>query len=94
MRTTADVFADLAAVLRDWDGREYSGALTPATRFFADLGMASIDAVVLAETLQRHYGRKLPFNAFLAELGRRGATDLSVGELVEFLHRSLNAGEG
>ena len=56
--------------------------------------MASIDAVVLAETLQRHYGRKLPFNAFLAELGRRGATDLSVGELVEFLHRSLNAGEG
>jgi acyl carrier protein len=94
MSTTAEIFADLADILRDWDGREYSGDLTPGTLFFGDLGMASIDAIVLAETLERHYDRKLPFNAFLADLGRRGARDLSVGELVEFLHRCLNPTEG
>ena len=27
------------------------------TRFFADLGLASIDAVVLSEAIQNHYGR-------------------------------------
>ena len=27
------------------------------TRFFADLGLASIDAVVLGEAIQQHFGR-------------------------------------
>ena len=37
----------------NFHGREYSGPIGPETRFFADLGLASIDAVVLGETLQR-----------------------------------------
>ena len=40
------------------------------TRFFADLGLASIDAVVLSEAIQEHYGRPLPFNDLMAEIGR------------------------
>jgi acyl carrier protein len=61
----------------------------PETRFFADLGLASIDAVVLGETLEGLYGRPLPFGELMAELGRRTDRDLQIGELVAFLRRSL-----
>ena len=80
---------DLAAILADFGGREYSDPIGPETRFFADLGLASIDAVVLGETLQDHYGRPLPFADLLAELGARVDRDLSVGELARFLRRHL-----
>jgi acyl carrier protein len=59
--------------------------------FARDLGMASIDAVVLGETVELHYGRKLPFGQFLAELGRRGVRDIEVGALAEFLRQHVNA---
>ena len=48
----SEILADLAGILADFEGREYSGPIEPETRFFADLGLASIDAVVLGETLQ------------------------------------------
>ena len=64
------------------------------TLFFGDLGMVSIDAVMLAETLEQRYGRKFPSPEFLAELGRRGAQDLEVGELVQFLSGHLGEGTG
>jgi acyl carrier protein len=89
--STQAILADMAALLRDFDGREYSGPIDRSTRFFGDLGMASIDAVVLAEKLERLYGRKLPFNQLLADLGRRGADDLELGDLVDFLHMHLNS---
>ena len=82
--------ADVARLLGQFQGLEYSGKIGPETRFFADLGLASIDAVVLGETLQAHYGRPLPFGDLLAELGRRTDRDLTVGELVGFLHRNLD----
>jgi acyl carrier protein len=59
------------------------------TRFFADLGLASIDAVVLSEAIQQHYGRALPFNELMADIGRRTERDLSIGELVAFLGEHL-----
>ena len=83
------ILDDLAGLLRDFDGREYSGPIDRSTRFFGDLGMASIDAVVLGEKLESRYGRKLPFHALLADLSRRGADDLELGELVDFLHTLL-----
>jgi acyl carrier protein len=83
------ILAEVARLLGQFQGREYSGTIGPETRFFADLGLASIDAVVLGEALQAHYGRPLPFGDLLAELGRRIDRDLTVGELVEFLHRNL-----
>ena len=70
------ILADLAGILRNFHGREYSGAIGPETRFFADLGLASIDAVVLGETLEAHYGRPLPFGDLMAELGSRADRDL------------------
>jgi acyl carrier protein len=85
------ILADLARVLADFGGREYSGPIDEHTRFFADLGLASIDAVVLGETLQARYGRPLPFADLLADLGRREDRDLAIGELAAFLARHLGA---
>ena len=63
--------------------------IEPETRFFADLGLASIDAVVLGEAIQHHFGRPVPFDRLLAELGRRDQRDLAISELVAFLQRHL-----
>ncbi len=83
----ADYLADLAALLADFQGREYSGPIGPETRFFADLGLASIDAVVLGEELQSRYGRPLAFGELMGELGQRADRDLTIGELAAFLAR-------
>ncbi|HWE40516.1 MAG TPA: acyl carrier protein [Isosphaeraceae bacterium] len=88
-RSHAELLDDLARILAEFQGREYSGPIGAGTRFFADLGLASIDAVVLGEQLQRRYGRPLPFGELMAELGRRADRDLTLGELAAFLERSL-----
>jgi acyl carrier protein len=84
--TEERILDDLTGMLRNFYGREYSGEINMQTRLGADVGMASIDAVVLGETIEEHYGRKIPFNEFMAELGRRQARDIELGELVRFLH--------
>ena len=89
MKSDSELFADLSTILSNFHGREYSDAIGPETRFFADLGLASIDAVVLGETLERHYGRRLPFQDLLAELGKRTDRDLKIGELASFLKKHL-----
>ncbi len=66
-----EILGDISAILSEQTGGSLSTALTEETRFFADLGLASIDAVVLTETLQKHYGRTLPFHELIAEVGRR-----------------------
>jgi acyl carrier protein len=85
--TRAEILADLAEILGSFNGRDYSGVIGPQTRFFADLGLASIDAVVLGETLQAHYNRPLPFGELMADLGRRTERDMTVGEVADFLER-------
>jgi acyl carrier protein len=84
------VMGVLADVLRDFHGRQYSGPIGRETWFFADLGLASIDAVVLGETLEERFGRKLPFGEMMAALGNRPVRDLQLGELADFLDRHLN----
>ena len=85
----AAILADLRPILAHFEGRDYSGVIDADTRFFADLGLASIDAVVLAETLQEHYGKPLPFGELMADLGSRADRDLRIGELAAFLHKHL-----
>jgi acyl carrier protein len=67
----------------DW---EYDGEIEPGTRFIADLGLESLEIVVLGTMLQQRYGR-LPFAEFLEELGQRPVEerDLTVAELVAFV---------
>jgi acyl carrier protein len=84
-----DLLVDLVAIFERDLGVQSSRAIDEQTRFFADLGLASIDAVVLSEKLQEHYGRPLPFNDLMAEIGRRSERDFSVGELIAFLASNL-----
>src|SRR5688500_237131 len=78
----------------DW---EYSDEITPDTLLLADLGLESLDLVVLGTSIQERYGR-LPFAEFLAEIGERPAAerDVSVGEIVGFVcrHRGNTAAGG
>jgi acyl carrier protein len=85
-----DVMADVLGLLRklagDW---EYTGEITPSTRFFADMGLASLDVVVLGTAVQEHYGRRFPFVEFFSEIGQRQMPDIPVSEWVDFIHRHL-----
>jgi acyl carrier protein len=91
MRPPETIYADLAAVIRRaFPDRDFSGPVGPDTRVFADLGLASIELVVLAERLEQHYGRKLPFGPFLKALRDRGADDLELGELVAFVQQQVS----
>ncbi len=89
--TFDEIMNDLAGMLRSFGCREYGGPITPETRFAADLGLASIDAVVLGEQIEMHYQRKLPFHEFLAALGRQGTYDIEVGALARFLQEHLGS---
>ncbi len=84
-----EILDDITTILSEQTGASLAGSLTEETRFFADLGLASIDAVVLTEILQKHYGRTLPFHELIAEVGKRAERDLEIGELVAFLETHL-----
>jgi acyl carrier protein len=87
--TRTDILSEIAPILANSLGVPPSTAIDEDTRFFADLGLASIDAVVLSEAIQAHYGRLLPFEELLAEIGRRTERDLTIGELVTFISKNL-----
>ena len=78
----------------DW---EYDGEIVPETRFLADLGLESLEIVVLGTMVQHQHGR-LPFSEFLEEIGSRpeAERDLTVAELVAFIcrHRPTQPQEG
>ena len=84
------ILADLVGIIKGLTDWEYSGSITRETRFFADLGFESIDAVVLGEAIESHYRQRFPYAEFLASLGERNARDLHVGELIDFLRPHLN----
>jgi acyl carrier protein len=94
--TQEKILHDLRALLRDFNGKEYSGEIGPESRLFADLGLVSIDAIILAETLEQLYTRQFPFSQFLADIGREGVDDIRLGQLVTFLCDQMTAypGEG
>ncbi len=87
--TTDEIVAQLADLLRDFEGRYYSDPIGPDTRFFADLGFSSIDAVLLGEKIEALCGRSLPFHEHAARLANSGATDLTVGQIAAFLRECL-----
>jgi acyl carrier protein len=89
--TREKILHDLRDLLRDFNGKEYSGDIGSETLLFADLGMVSIDAVILAETLEQFYKRQFSFSQFLAEIGREGIGDIPVGRLVAFLGDQMTA---
>lgn len=92
MKTREEVMEDVLTLLgkvsEDW---EFTREITPETRFFADMGLASLDVVVLGTAIQEHYGRVFPFMEFFAELGERQLPDIPVNDWVDFIYRQLEA---
>jgi acyl carrier protein len=78
-----DVLALIDELSGDW---EFDGEITPETRFLADLGLESLDLVVLGTMIQQRYGQ-LPFAEYYAEVGQRPIEerDVSVADLVGFI---------
>jgi acyl carrier protein len=73
----------LGELKEDW---EYTGEIVPETHFIADLGLESLEIVVLATMIQQRYGR-LPFPEFFDEIGQRPVDqrDVTIAELVGFV---------
>ena len=94
MKTREEVMEDVLMLLgrmsEDW---EYSGEITAETRFFADMGLASLDVVVLGTAIQEHYGKVFPFMKLFAELGERQIPDIPVGEWINFIHDQMQGTE-
>jgi acyl carrier protein len=95
--TTLDpqVMQGILALLNEASGDwEHTGEIGPQTRFVADLGLESLEIVVLSTMVQQQYGR-LPFPQFFEEIGQRpiDERDLSVSELAMFVceHRQPSA---
>lgn len=80
------VMGDLA------DEWEYSGPITPNTRFFADMEVRSLDFVILSTAMVKLYGR-LPFDQFYTELSESPPEEreVTVREYAEFVRRHLMA---
>lgn len=83
------ILDELRCVFRESLGVDPMTPIKLETRFFGDLGLASIDAVVLGEAIQLRLGRRVPFDELLAELGKRDQRDLEITELIAFLQSHL-----
>jgi acyl carrier protein len=77
------ILALLEEAQGDW---EFTGEIGPDTHFVADLGLESLEIVVLATLVQQQFG-KLPFPQFFEEIGQRPVEerDLTVAELAIFV---------
>jgi acyl carrier protein len=84
-----EVLAMVDELAGDWD---YDGEITPGTYFLADMGLESLDLVVLGTMIQQRYGR-LPFAEYLAEIGQRPVEerDVTIAELVAFVSERRSA---
>jgi acyl carrier protein len=82
------VLKSLSELSQDWD---YSDPVGPDTLLFSEMGLDSLDLVVLGTGLQEHYGQQMPFSEFLAAIGERGQRDVSVSELADFIDSNVNS---
>lgn len=70
----------------DWDLED---PITAETSFNEDLELESIEFVALAEKMQEHYGQQVDFVGWLAQKDLDAILKLRVGEVAEFIDRSL-----
>ncbi|HEX4871906.1 MAG TPA: phosphopantetheine-binding protein [Nevskiaceae bacterium] len=85
-----DLIALLTDFTQDWD-LDLAGPIGADTRLLADLGFESIDIIQLVVAIQEELlKRKLPFDRLLMKDGRY-VDDLRVGEIADYIERSLAA---
>lgn len=82
-----DIIGLLGELADDW---EYHEEITAETRLFTDMGLASLDVVVLGTTIEEHYDQTFPFLQLYAQVGASDARDITIGEWVDFIHLHIN----
>jgi acyl carrier protein len=82
------VIQTIERIIGDWELEE---EITENSTILGDIGLESIDAVALATDVAETYGRQLPFADFLSARLEADTMDFTVGELVDFITRELNA---
>lgn len=83
-----DVIKILQEMTGDWE-MEFSDPIGATTMIISDLEFESIDVVQLVVQIEEFYKRKdLPFEKLLMRNGRY-RDDISVQDVVDFLHTSL-----
>lgn len=89
MSPTQALLSEIYGIIREMTG---GGPLTlsPETLFFADLGLSSIDAIVLGERLELRFGRPLRFTEVLTDFARAGREDVTLGEVAAFVKFQLD----
>ena len=87
----AQVLALVEGLVRDIVGEDYALGieLDMDTSFAEDLELESIEFVRLGEKLQEHYGEKVDLVAWFAEFDVDQIINLTGGELVDFIRRSV-----
>lgn len=80
------VLHTVQGLCEDWD---YEDPVGPESLLFTQLGLESLDAVVLCTAIQEHYQVHMPFAELLADIGQK-QRDLSIDELSDFVHQHLN----
>ena len=91
-RMPEQIYRDLVAVMgRTFPDRDLPAEVGPDTRVFADLGLASIELVVLGERLEQFYSQRLPFGSFLAALRNRGQMTWNSAALVSFCNNTSSS---
>jgi len=80
------VLQTVQGLCQDWD---YEDPVGPDSLLFTELGLESLDAVVLGTAIQEHYQVQMPFAELLAEIGEK-QRDLSISELADFAFHHLN----
>lgn len=83
----AELLRILGTLREDW---EYNEEITEHTGVFLDLEFESIDAVALGTAIEEHFNQTLPFAEFLSRISERKATDITIGDLLDFLMANLN----
>lgn len=94
---TADtVLAEVTGMLVEVVGEDFllDVEITGDTTFSEDLALESIEFVALAERLQKHYGDRIDFAAFIADMDLTEIMTMKVGTLVSYVQeRTAPVGE-
>jgi acyl carrier protein len=88
MSPSHDVLSDVLEIIRDMLCCPPSAVHADAW-FFADLGLSSIDLIVLGDRLEEHYATPLRFADSLSEVARAGVEDVTLGQLASLVELRL-----
>jgi acyl carrier protein len=89
----SDVLDTVIRILTEVIGEDFllDTEITPGTTFSDDLALESIEFVALSEKLAEHYGQRVNFVAFIADMDIDAIMGITVGQLVGYIESQLTA---